>query len=155
MSSTADSLIELAKWAASRHDERRRYEWKVSFAFWGLIIAAIAKKSILSGIRPWWVWVPAISLLYAFVWLRKMWVSSDNDKSMMMHFVKQACMTLQNPQYQLTPYPDKISKCTLRFWFGFLGDGVMIFQTLVTMALASIFFLIDVQSLDKFIHLGD
>jgi hypothetical protein len=64
-----EALIELAKLAASRHDERRKYEWKVSFAFWALIIGAIVRKNelnlqcidVLGGIL--------IGVLYAFLWL--------------------------------------------------------------------------------------
>lgn len=78
MSDKADSLIELAKLAATRHDERRRYEWRVSFAFWGLIIAAIAQKSSLQFICPG-VGIIVVAL-YAFLWLRGIWAANDNDK---------------------------------------------------------------------------
>ncbi len=37
----AKVLIELAKLSISRYDERRKYEWRVSFAFWALIVGAM------------------------------------------------------------------------------------------------------------------
>jgi hypothetical protein len=140
LSNNADSLIELAKLAASRHDERRKYEWKVSFAFWGLIIGAIAKKSILQGICPW-VGV-AVVVFYAFLWLRGIWVANENDKRLSFHFVEQALETLRDPNHQISAYPPKIGCASWEFWIGFLKDWAMLFHLVVTAAIVSSFFLI-------------
>jgi len=90
----AASLIELAKLAASRHDERRKYEWKVSFAFWGLIIAAITKKSSLQFICPSVGGI--IVALYAFLWLRGIWVANESDKMLSRHFINEALELLED-----------------------------------------------------------
>jgi hypothetical protein len=139
VSDKADSLIELAKLAASRHDERRKYEWKVSFAFWGLIIAAISKKSSLPVICPWFG--IGVVLLYAFLWLRGVWVANENDKIQTRHFITQALLAMRDSSNQPSDPPPKISSCSLSFWFGFLRDWAMLFHLIVSIAVVITFFL--------------
>jgi len=139
MSDKADSLIELAKLAATRHDERRKYEWKVSFAFWGLIIGAIAKKSYLQFICPWpWVGI-AVVALYAFFWLRPIWVANENDKRASRHFVDETLDSLRDPWYQPSNLPSKIGYRDRRWWGGFLCDWALLFHLAVTIALVLTF----------------
>lgn len=138
MSDKAGSLIELAKLAATRHDERRKYEWKVSFAFWGLIIAAIAKKTSLQFIRPW-VGILVVAL-YAFLWLRGVWVANENDKRESRHFVSEALESLRDPNHQPSNSPPKTGYQDRRFWTGFLWDWAMLFHLAVIIVVVLIFF---------------
>lgn len=138
MSDKAGSLIELAKLAATRQDERRKYEWKVSFAFWGLIIAAIAKKSSLQFVGQW-VGV-AVVALYALLWLRGIWVANQNDKRESRHFVAEALESLRDPNHQPSNSPPKICYRDRRFWAGFLWDWSMLFHLAVTIAVVLTFF---------------
>lgn len=135
-----DSLIELAKLAASRHDQRRQYEWKVSFAFWALIVGAIVKKEGINiDIDTMFGWV--LILLYAFLWLRGVWVANDNDKMLSEHFRKQAEAMLINSSHELGASPGKIPWNSFKFWIGFLKNWAMLFHLVVTVILVNIFFL--------------
>jgi hypothetical protein len=139
MSDKANALIELAKLSASRHDERRKYEWKVSFAFWGIIIAAIFKKKSLPLICPWVGMV--LVVLYAFIWLRGLWVANENDKDETRHFIKQAMSAIRDKNYQPLDSPPKINCCKREFWVGFLCDWAMLFHLIVTITVVAAFFL--------------
>jgi hypothetical protein len=143
MSDKASMLIELAKLAASRHDERRKYEWKVSFAFWGLIIAAMFKKNNLPAICPWVGIVVGIGLvvLYAFLWIRGVWVANQSDKNESRHFINQALLAIRDENYQPSDPPPKINHSSRLFWVGFLCDWAMLFHLIVTIAVVVVFFL--------------
>ena len=139
MGDKAASLIELAKLAASRHDERRKYEWKVSFAFWGLIIAAITKKSSLKFICPSVGGI--IVVFYAFSWLCGIWVANESDKRLSWHFINEALESLKNKDHQIAEIPAKIGIDDFwKFCFGFLSDWAMLFHLVVTVVIVWIFF---------------
>ncbi len=135
-----EALIELAKLSSSRHDERRKYEWQVSLAFWALIIGAIVKKNDLhlSCIDSRIGFL--IGSLYALLWLRGVWVANNNDKRSSDHFRNQALTIMQNPMSSITPPPDKIKRCSFKYWFGFLCDWAMIFHFIVTVTLIVLFY---------------
>lgn len=134
--------IELAKFAADRHDKRRQYEWKISFAFWALIVGAIFKKAELGEIiLPWHGGL--LVALYAFVWLRGLHVANENDKRLSDYFRAQAEAYLSNTNHTLQPAPGKISARTLEFWLGFLGKWAMQFHLLVTGLLVYLYFIMD------------
>jgi len=142
MSDKANSLIELAKLAASRHDERRKYEWKISLAFWGLLIAAIFKKNIFSTYSNCICIIigAGIILVYAFLWLRSVWVANQNDKNESRYYIKQALSALKDENFKPLQPPEKIKTCSLEFWFGFLYDWAMLFHLVVTIVVVVIFF---------------
>lgn len=141
--SAPEVLVELAKLSASRHDERRKYEWKVSLAFWALIIGAILKKSALNlqNVQPWVGIV--VCILYSFIWLRGVWVANDNDKSLEFFFRDEALKRLKNEKSQLSDIPAKISPKSAKFWVRFLLDWAMLFHILVTGTLVFLFYLLD------------
>ncbi len=139
MAST-ESLIELAKHASSRHDERRKYEWKFSLAFWGLIITAISEKNniaVLQNLQPRVGWV--IGLAFAFMWLRGLWVANDNDKRLSKYFIDTALKS-ENQHDKLT-LPEKHRFWSWPSWFGFLKDWSLQFQLFVTITLLLLFYL--------------
>ena len=141
--SGSEVLIELAKLSASRHDERRKYEWRVSLAFWALIVGAILKKSALNlqNVQPWVGIVACI--LYSFIWLRGVWIANDIDKMLVFHFRDEAIKRLKNGNAELSDIPAKTSPKSLKFWLGFLLDWAMLFHVLVTGTLVFVFYLID------------
>ena len=137
-----EALIELAKLSASRHDERRKYEWKVSFAFWALLIGAIIKKEdlCLQGINV--LFGILIGALYAFLWLRGVWVANKNDKNLSDHFRDEAVAKLQQPTSPISSPPGKIRFFSFRYWFGFFLDWAMLFHLIVTVVLIASFYYI-------------
>jgi len=135
-----EAVIELAKMSSSRHDERRKYEWQVSLAFWALIIGAIVKKSDLHLQCLSSSYGVLIGALYAFLWLRGIWVANDNDKRLSEHFRTQALNIIQNPLLPIATPPSKIKKCSFKYWFGFLGDWALLFQFIVTAVLILLFY---------------
>ena len=141
--SGSETLVELAKLSSGRHDERRKYEWKISFAFWALIIGAILKKSDLNlqNVQPW-IGV-TVCILYSFIWLRGLWVANENDKSLSFHFLYESLKRLKNSNVTLLDIPPKISPKSFKFWFGFLIDWAMLFHILVTVTLVFLFYFID------------
>jgi len=137
--SDIDSLIELAKLAASRHDQRRQYEWKVSLTLWALIVGASVRNEIPKV--PIWVGI-IIGSLYAFFWLRGLWVANENDKILSDHFRKEAEAVLHDSSHTLLQSPGKIPKCSFKFWFGFLVNWAMLFHLSVTAAFIIFFYLL-------------
>lgn len=137
-----ETLTELAKLAASRHDERRKYEWKVSFAFWALMVGAIARKQQL-GLPEIPIWLCVLAgLIYAFIWLRGVWVANQNDKRLSDHFRNEAESKLKDENSTLSESPGKIAVSSLEFWIGFLADWAMLFNLFVTTTLIVVFCLI-------------
>jgi hypothetical protein len=135
-----EALIELAKMASSRHDERRKYEWKVSFAFWAIIIGAIIKKNELH-LQCINIWIGAVlCTLYAFLWLRGVWVANDNDKRMSEYFRKLTIEKLSNPSITISSVPGKTVVMSFKYFFGFLADWAMLFHLTVTVILIVLFY---------------
>lgn len=133
------SLIELAKLSASRHDERRNYEWKVSFAFWALLIGAVVKNQQLGfKVVPIWLCI-LIGILYAFGWLRGVWVANENDKRLSDHFRNEAVHKLKNVNYMLLQPPEKISALSCEYWLGFICNWAMFFHLCVTAVLIVVY----------------
>lgn len=134
----ADTLVDLAKLAASRHDQRRQYEWKVSFAFWALLVGAVLKRHELVHGLPISIGILVV-FLYVFVWLRGVWIANHNDKELCDYFREQAVATLSSQGHRVeADIPPMLSAYSVKYWLGFLRDWAMIFHLLVTIALVAI-----------------
>ena len=116
--SDAHILVELANLAASRHDERRKYEWKVSFAFWALIVGAILRKPDFTIHIPLIIGF-LVFFLYSFLWIRGIWVANENDKRLLYFFRDQAVRALNNPGAPIPVMPSRITCRSGTYWFGF------------------------------------
>ena len=115
------ACLDLAKYHASRHDQRRSYEWKVSLGFWGLIVAGIAGNLSLPPGTGW-----GALALYAALWLRSVWLANDHDKSLADHFRCQGEKLLCFHEHQAEHIQGKRrSLCELRWWVGFLSSPFM------------------------------
>lgn len=136
----AKILIDLAKLSLSRYDERRKYEWRVSFAFWALIVGAMIKKKELAILLPGQYWISIVAfLLYLFLWLRSIWVADENDKRLGLHFIDEAFSVLRDENHKISSLPKKISFPSLIFCFGFLKDTATWSHIIVTLALMALF----------------
>jgi hypothetical protein len=136
----AKVLIELAKLSLSRYDERRKYEWRVSFAFWALIVGAMIKKKELMIPLPGQYWILIVAgVLYAFLWLRNVWVADENDKCLGFYYRDEAFSVLRDKNHKISSPPKKISYRSLIFWFGFLKDWATWSHIIVTLALMALF----------------
>ncbi|MFH0887972.1 MAG: hypothetical protein V1871_02040 [Planctomycetota bacterium] len=142
--SDADTLVNLAQLAATRHDQRRQYEWKVSFAFWALLIGSIVKGHYIANyFQDQLIYIClCIFFLYVFVWVRGVWIANHNDKTLSDNFREQAMKKLISNSYQVIEPPDKLSWKSWMYWLGFLCDWSMIFNLLVTLALIVVFYII-------------
>lgn len=134
-------LIELSKLSLNRYNERRKYEWRVSFAFWALIVGAIIKKKDLIIPFPGEYWISIISvLLYLFLWLRSVWVADENDKQLGLYFRDEAFSILRDENHEISSPPNKISyRSPFKFCFGFLFDAATLSHIAVTIALIALF----------------
>jgi hypothetical protein len=129
------ALIDLSKLSFARYDERRKYHWQISIAFWALIVGAIIKKNELtlpiSYSRPLLIFA---ALLYLFGWLRAVWVSGENDKRLGTYYRDEASSILHNETH-MSLRPAKIPRKSFEYWLGFLGDGGTWQHILVTLIL--------------------
>src|SRR3990172_3969136 len=92
------ACMRLAEFAATRHDGRREYEWKVTLGLWGAIIAAIA--TFRGESLPSWLG-PLTLLIFSFVWLRGVWVANEKDKALFIHYRTQAERLLTHPSHHV------------------------------------------------------
>jgi hypothetical protein len=143
--SDSDTLVELAKLAASRHDQRRQYEWRVSFGFWALLVGAFIKAETISKISDSlsiFITGGCVVFLYAFIWLRGVWIANKNDKVLCEHFREQSTSKLINSSYTIVQPPGMLTKNNKEYWIGILTDWAMLFHLLVT---AILVFLVCIQ----------
>ncbi len=132
-----EACMKLAEFGASRHDGRREYEWKVTLGLWAVIVAAIA--TFHGQVLPKWLGYVTI-FVFAFLWLRGVWVSNQKDKTLSLHYRQQAEQLLTNPM------PSKEAPFTGTIpWhqqaFGFLFDWSMLFQLVTTIGLVKLAYL--------------
>lgn len=126
-----------AEFFDTRFNQRRAYEWKIALGFWAAVLAAIGYIKIPEP--PVWVGVIAV-VLYAFFWLKPVWVANRNDKNAAWHFRTHAEGLLIDAGLQVTACPPKLTGCKKRF--GFLGDWAVRFQIIVTGLLMSLFYVV-------------
>jgi len=131
-----DAYMRLAEFSALKHDRRRQFEWKVSLGYWGVLVVGIAYLHVLTV--PKWilialVWLSAI--LFAFGWLRGIWVASTTDRMWSDYYMHEAEGVIDcEAKRQQKPQPIVCLKSA----FGFLSHWGTIFQfgTTVFLALA-------------------
>jgi hypothetical protein len=82
-----DSLMQLANFRLDRWKSRSDTEWKMSLAFWGLLVGATIKLSAVNlGL-----WIPAIVAFgYIILWVIPIWVRNFDDHVEAQRFIKQA-----------------------------------------------------------------
>ena len=104
----AKQYIELAKMSQASFHNRRDYEWRVAFGFWGLMAAAtyllIDKKVlVLSGNSVGWLLLALILLLGAwfFLWQFPNRAAFDDDNAIKIFYMKSAEAVLAGKVFKL------------------------------------------------------
>jgi len=131
------ALIELSKISFARYDERRKYHWQISIAFWALTAGLIIEKNKLS--LPISYSQPLLVLatvLYLFGCLRPVWLAGEKDKRLGAYYRDEASSILHNEEH-MSLRPPKIPRKSFEYWLGFLLDGGTWQHILVTLILFS------------------
>ena len=140
------ALIDLSKLSFDRYDQRRKYHWQISIAFWALIVGAIIKRKELDLPISHNIFVLiAALLLYILAWLLAVWVAGENDKLLGNYYRDQASSMLQNDNSKLSPHPAKISLKSfksVKVWLRFLSDSLQ--HIIVTLVLFSYLYYQDI-----------
>ena len=133
-----DAMMRIAEFSNKNFYARRQYEWKITIAFWALIVGMIGlvindeapmlNRDVLTLVAP------VVVVFFMFAWLRSTWVANENDKSIADKFLFDAEAVLQNASHTSSGISPKV--CGLRKWFGFLGDWSRVFQAVTTALLA-------------------
>lgn len=117
-----DANMALAQFGASRWDQRRNIEWRVTFGIWALLAASAAIKEIKP---PLWAG-PLLFFVYVFFWLRGLWLANEADRILMRLYLNRAQSLLRSEP----PIGLRTPKDTS--WCSFLGDWAMWFQAIST-----------------------
>ncbi len=133
-----DAMMRIAEFSIKNFQERRQYEWKITLAFWALMIGMmgiiINDKAPMLDRDVLIVLLPGIVVFFTLSWLRGMWVANANDKSIAKSFLHDAEAVLRDESHTSSGIPPKV--CGLRRWFGFLEDWAGMFQAGTTALLA-------------------
>lgn len=129
-----DAFMRIAEFSVKNFYERRQYEWKITIAFWALMVgmislvindqAPVLNREVLVFLSP------VIVMFFTFSWLRGVWVANANDKSIADRFLHDAEAVLRDESHTSSGIPPKV--CGLRMWVGFLDDWAGVFQFVTT-----------------------
>ena len=146
-----DGLMRIAELRTHRATNRQNFEWKVTFGLWALITAAslyLKDKSV-----PLWLG-PGVLLIYAFFWLRPIYVAHARDNRAAAFYLEHAISVL-SPDHKIVSR-DKFDDVNWYEWsLGFLSEWGCNFQLLTTAALIYCFYLFtDKDALPHFLQLN-
>lgn len=139
------ALIDLSKLSFDRYDQRRKYHWQISIAFWALIVGAIIKRKELALPISHNKFVLIVAfLLYVLVWLLAVWVAGENDKRLGNYYRDQASSILHNEKHMsLRPAEISLKSFTsLKVWLRFLSDSLQ--HIIVTLILFFYLYYLDI-----------
>lgn len=132
-----DGFMRIAELRTHRATNRQTYEWRVTFGLWAIITAS----TLYLKDRPIPLWFGVcISVIYAFFWLRPIYVAHKRDNWTAEYYLEVAISVL-NPGRAPPSPPDRKDVTWLQWSFGFLGEWGCIFQFLGTAALIYFFYL--------------
>lgn len=131
-----DSCMSLANSSADSFDRRRQYEWKMTIAYWAVIVASFnpSFKTLDVDDNVWWL----SAVIFVVIWLRGVWIAHHNDKDRYEYFREAAEKLLSDPQMEVRPFDRKIKPYSLRGLFGFLWNWSIFWQALVTIGLVAV-----------------
>jgi len=87
-----DGFMRLAELRTLRATNRQIYEWRVTFGLWAIITAAtlyLKDKPI-----PFWLGIATL-FIYAFFWLRPIYVAHKRDNSTAAYYIEHAISVLR------------------------------------------------------------
>lgn len=133
-----DSYMRLAELRTQRATNRQAYEWRVTFGFW----AALTAAAIYLKERPMPLWLGmAAVLIYAFFWLRAVYVAHWMDNGAARLYLEEALRILEKGH---KPIQSSSSRMGWTMWmFGFLTEWGCLFQLLSTILLVYFFYLVN------------
>jgi hypothetical protein len=140
------ALIDLSKLSFARYDQRRKYHWQISIAFWALIVGAIIKKKELTLPISHNVLVLIVAgLVYIFGWLLSVWVAQENDKRLGNYHRDKASSMLQNKEHAMSDSPPKITLKSFKDWRDFLTDPGTLQHICITVVLFLFLYSLDIS----------
>lgn len=146
-----DGLMRLAELRTHRATNRQIYEWRVTFGLWAMIAAAtlyLKEKQI-----PLWLGV-AILFIYAFFWLRPIYVAHKRDNKTAEFYIERAILVL-SPDHKIASRDVFKDVNWLEWSLGFLIEWGCNFQLLTTAALIYSFYLFtNASALPHFLQLN-
>ncbi len=140
-----EQLSKLAELAASRHDARRDYEWKITLGFWAVMLTSMHKDwSFPSGIE--WGWFVFAGVWFTLFWVYGVWVANCSDKDRYDFYFKKAAETaLGAPESDFIS--EKKGDMPKRVRYSFLDGGwAQVFQLGATIAILSLLYMTTRQS---------
>jgi len=135
---TFDACCQLLKHWASRHDQRRGFEWKMTLGLWTIIAVGIGSHEKLQAVG-WSFWAICSALAwvgFTWGWLFQIWKANNSDKVRASHFAKQATAILARRQTEAHTFDQKDVDNSFR---AFIDDWSMRYQSLITLLLLVIF----------------
>lgn len=133
-----DAFMKIVELRTLRASNRQIYEWRVTFGLWALISAA----TIYLKDRPAPLGLGVLVIfIYAFFWLRAMYVAHFWDNETAKYYIEKATKVLNAEQE--TEFSNQETRIGwIRWSFGFLTEWGIQFQLLTTVALLYFFYLI-------------
>lgn len=132
-----DGFMRLAELRTLRATNRQSYEWKVTFGLWAVITAA----TLYLKDRPVPLWLGlCIIFVYAFFWLRAVYVAHWRNNEAAAFYIERAIAVLSPGKEDLTVIDKKDVKW-MPWFFGFLSEWGCLFQLLTTTLLVYFFYL--------------
>jgi hypothetical protein len=128
-----DACMELAKFGAGRHDERRDAEWKVTAWMGALAIGAALYRDKWTGEFSSLGLAAACLAIYAVyvgLWLFPLWRGNDRDKSSGVHYRNEAVKILADPSHTVAVF--YWNKGVNAPFSEFLKDASMLSQMVAT-----------------------
>jgi hypothetical protein len=98
-----ERYMRLAEHCSARHDERRNYEWKISFGYWGILLAGIVEIE-RTGATVSLAVVSAAA--YLFLWLPGLWFANERDKRQAFRYRDVARLLLAGAPIPPAPPPN-------------------------------------------------
>src|SRR5882672_1339450 len=89
-----DACMRQAEFAYAMHNDRRKFEWKVTLGLWALIVASLVKGVAL----PLWLWLTVVGF-YGFLWISQIWTANQNNKDWYDHFMVHAVKVLADASH--------------------------------------------------------
>jgi len=102
--SSFDACMKQASFFASRFDQRRQFEWKISFGVWTLLALATASLAGKNNVPIWFIPIPC--LLHGR-WLIEVCDKNDFEKTMFKRYRDQADRVLRRIKLSVPALPGK------------------------------------------------
>jgi hypothetical protein len=149
-----DALMRLNEFRFKRWQDRRTYEWRVNFALWAWMAAAIYYLQIDRKICPPPIWASMIVVGFIIgahaLWVHFNWVRNQKDINQAFYFWDAARVLLpgqRDPPPCEDQRPGRHRYSSLRKhqrkWYSFLCDAAPLSEIIITTSLAFTYLALD------------